>query len=467
MIRFNTRSVLVGAGMAAVGLLTVYGPHWLPGRASASGPAAERAAAPGAAAASGAGAQEKGVAVPTGARVLTERLTEQTIIERQQIVGTVLPLRKSVVGSAVGGRVEEYDINEGEPVQAKQRIARLRTGIIAAEVRAAEAELRARQAELKEYENGVLPEELEQAQARLDTARAVLELRQANLARTRALGDTATPAELEEALSLVEQGMGELQQAQAALKLLRRWPREEKLAATRALAEKAQAELERLTEMQDRHSVFAPFDGFVVEELTEVGQWVQSGDPIAEIWYLKEVYVEIPVVEQVAARLRVGTEGTVEIPAIVDESTGKPRTFSGQVAILPPKTDARARTVPVKLIVSNEIEGKHVLIKPGMFARVELPVGAPRRGLLVRKDAIVLGGVKPLIYVVAASPSDELVKVALPRTVELGIEVGDQVEVRGEIEAGMEVIVRGNERVRPLQPVSPEPLQEGAASPTR
>ena len=51
----------------------------------------------------------------------------------------------------------------------------------------------------------------------------------------------------------------------------------------RARVTAAQAELSRLEEQFDRHTMKAPFDGWVSAEHTEIGQWVMQGDPVAEV----------------------------------------------------------------------------------------------------------------------------------------------------------------------------------------
>src|SRR5262245_65515204 len=91
-------------------------------------------------------------AAPTAPRVLVTAARADTIAEPRTFVGTVKPIRHSLVGSAVAGRVEEYLINEGDAVKAGQPMAHLRRGIIKAEVDASRATLTMRQAELAEME---------------------------------------------------------------------------------------------------------------------------------------------------------------------------------------------------------------------------------------------------------------------------------------------------------------------------
>jgi multidrug efflux pump subunit AcrA (membrane-fusion protein) len=78
-------------------------------------------------------------------------------------------------------------------------------------------------------------------------------------------------------------------------------------------------------------------------------------------------------------------------------------------------------------------------------------VGRAASVKVVPKDALVLGGPTPVIFVVdgtnAATPPVAGTVRAVP--VELGAAVGGNVEVRSDIEPGRLVVVRGNERLRP------------------
>ena len=81
-----------------------------------------------------------------------------------------------------------------------------------------------------------------------------------------------------------------------------------------------------------------------------------------------------------------------------------------------------------------------------MLCRVSLAVGKPESVLAVPKDAVVNLGQQHLLYVVRDG-------VAQPLQVQLGSASDSMVEVKGKIEAGMQVVTRGNERLRPGQPV--------------
>ena len=95
-----------------------------------------------------------------------------------------------------------------------------------------------------------------------------------------------------------------------------------------------------------------------------------------------------------------------------------------------------------------------------MFVRVWLDVGEPTPQLLVPKDALVLGGPAPIVYVV--TPSPEGPPTVRPVPVKTGESMGTLICVMAELAVGDLVVTRGNERLRPGQQV----VVPGAAPPS-
>ena len=384
-------------------------------------------------------------AAPLPPKVLVTPAALADIPEQRTFVGTVWPVRRSLVGSAAPGRVEEYLVNEGDPVKQGQPIAKLRRGIIQAELNAAKAIHDVRLAELKELETS-FQDEVDQAQAKVEIAEANLTYRQAKLLRSKSLGTSISRELLEEDSSLSAQAAATVREAQSALRLMTDGARQQKTEQARASAAAQAAEVERLSEQFERHTMFAPFDGFVNAEHTEVGQWVMQGDPVAEIVELKQVEIGIAVLEDYIPDLDSQTMATVEVPALGT------RTFQGQMAIINPLADAKTRTFSVKVRLDNDLSSGQPLIKAGMLARVTLPIGKPKPHVLVPKDAVVLGQ-SPTVFVAQNAGGKTVVK---PVPVRMGSAHGLWVAVEGELKEGDQVIVEGNERVRPGQEVRPQ-----------
>jgi RND family efflux transporter MFP subunit len=274
-------------------------------------------------------------------------------------------------------------------------------------------------------------------------------------------GQALSKEERDEIVALAVEAEQAYLDAKAAYDLAVAGPRKEQIAQAAAQVAMQEATVNRLKDQMKKHTVVAEFAGYVTAENTEVGQWLMQGDPVAEVAALDEVEVVAQVVEQYVPHVRVGMEVSVEIPAIGREP------LAGVVSAVVPQADVQARTFPVKVRLKNQLTSDGPLVKSGMYARVMLPTAEKQLALLVPKDALVLGGAQPLVYVVnLPSPGATQGKVQ-PVPVQLGLSQGSQIQISGGLAAGQLVVVQGNERLRPGQDVKVQRVIPAADSDSR
>jgi HlyD family secretion protein len=384
-------------------------------------------------------------------------IANRSVSPTQKILGTIMPSRRAVIGSAVDGRVVEFLVRQGDRVDKDQPLASLLTATIELELEAAQAELLLREQELEELKNGSLPEEIEQAKARLDAIRIATEYLEKDKQRLNKLGATSaiSISEFEKSISLWLEAQQRAIEAKAAYVLALAGPRPEKIKQAESRVAIQRAIVEKLRDQIAKHTMYSRFAGYVTVEHTEVGQWLPRGEPVAEIIAIDEVDVLAKVVEDQIPFIHLGDEVEVEVPAL------NGLTMPGTVFAIVPEADERSRTFPVKVRVKNEVNSEgEPLLKAGMLARVALATSETQTVLMVPKDALVLGGQSPMVWtLVAASvkPAQNgmLEGDALAVPVDLGIEHRDWIEVRGEFEPGTNVVVRGNERIPPAGPGGP------------
>jgi multidrug efflux pump subunit AcrA (membrane-fusion protein) len=108
-----------------------------------------------------------------------------------------------------------------------------------------------------------------------------------------------------------------------------------------------------------------------------------------------------------------------------------------------PEGNPNPRTFIVHVTLANE----GAKIKSGMEARGTFNLGSVKDALLVPKDAVVTVGGNRMVYVL----SD---KTAQPLPVEIVGYYNGHVAIKGPVQVGAQVVVRGNERLRPGQPVT-------------
>ncbi|WP_182868527.1 efflux RND transporter periplasmic adaptor subunit [Stieleria mannarensis] len=393
------------------------------------------------------------------APVAVAETVQMDVAAGQTFVATVMPLKRAVVGSAVDGRVVELVVHEGERVAQGGTLAKLLTATIELELAAAQAELDLRNQELAELEAGSRPNEIEQAKAKMLAAKAEMEFGQAQLLRLQQLrkSNSASPEEFELVKSQASQREQVYLELKAAYDLMVEGPRTERIAQARAQVAFQQAMVDRIQDRIKKYTIMSRFDGYVVTEHVDEGTWVQSGDPVMEVVALDEVEVYAYVVEQHAAHITPGMTVRVDVPALPDEL------FTGQITTVIPQADAKARTFPVKIRVPNTITDSGPLLKAGMYARVQLPVGPPQRAVMVPKNALVLGGPQPLVYVVENGEGNS--HSVRPVPIRVGVAMPNLIQAIGPLEAGQLVVVEGNERLRPGQSVRISRVVKPASTP--
>jgi len=376
------------------------------------------------------------------APVVVTPIVEREVGAWRSFVGTVEPSRLSTVGGEVEGVVVEYLAREGDRVEQGQPLAKLRTRLLELRLTAERSTLELREHALAELQNGSRPEEIDEARARLGRAQIAVEVNDWKLARAKKLQKTnvISETELYDARLAARQASDDLRAEEAAFKLVEAGPRKERIAQALAQTKVQEARVAQLEDALERHTICAPFDGYVVAEHTEVGQWLAKGAAVAAIAALDEVDVRVPVVEDYVRGVKLGMEVDVTIDALPGQR------LRGRLNAIVPQADTRARTFPVKIRVKNPRGESGVLIKAGMFARIHVPVGQKRLALVVPKDALVLGGAQPVLFVVRDGA-------ARPVPVTTGIAVDSLIQVEGEVAAGDLVVVRGNERLQPNQKV--------------
>ena len=381
--------------------------------------------------------------------VVVATVIEADVRAGQRVVGTVKPLRTSRIGSALDGRVLQFLVDEGQMIRKGQTLAQLRTKTLEIEQAAATAELQLALSRLSELENGSRPEDIAEADAIMQAARAAAKNADSRLERMESLarGSASSLGELDDAKERADAARFALKANQALLQRIQEGPRKETIAQAEAQVELQKQKLELIKDRLKKSTIIAPFDGFVSAEFTEEGAWINRGDPVVEIIQMDEVEILAPVTAEMVVGLRNGDVIRIEFPEIPNQI------LTGKVDRIVPVAAAQARTYPVYLRLKNKFENETPMLLAGMLARVDIPVGQRKKYPLVPKDALVLNGNDRSVFVVEYDKNDSSNQSAtgLVRKVpvELGVALDDRIQVIGEIQAGDFVVVEGNERLVP------------------
>ncbi len=199
-------------------------------------------------------------------------------------------------------------------------------------------------------------------------------------------------------------------------------------------AESLKAEVERIEIELQKKIIRAPFDGVVIERHVDRGDWLDEGSAVAKLAKDDVVDIVASVSEKYIPFIRVG----MPVKATVNGDE-----ISGSVIAVVPRGDVATRTFPVKIRTPNTL----ALIE-GMSASVVLPVGKPRQSLVVPRDAVIGAFGQNVVYAVNQAKARMIpVEVIGYQDLTAGVQSADLAE-------GMQVVVKGNERLRDGQMVS-------------
>ncbi|MDA0738248.1 MAG: efflux RND transporter periplasmic adaptor subunit [Nitrospirae bacterium] len=320
------------------------------------------------------------------APVRVAMVMKQPIHQSVTLVGTVEPWKRSIVASEIEGLVQVYPAKEGMQVSRGQLLARLRTQ--------------------------TLNIQLDSVLASHREARTRYQQAKQDLGRVRVLFEKELVTQKEFDDAQTEEG------------------------ALRERLSQLGTEIRRVKDQLQKSQIAAPFDGWVTQEFTEIGQWVEEGGQIVELVDLSHVQVEVPLPERYVGDLHIGDSVLVTFDGLPDAPV------KGTVYSVVAQADRVARTFPVKFDIPNP----NLSIKSGMVSRVTLQVGRPHDGVVIPKDALVLRGGKEFVFLVNEGTVGQV-------PVKSVVHLDEIVEITGEVQEGMSVVVEGNERLFPGQPV--------------
>lgn len=172
----------------------------------------------------------------------------------------------------------------------------------------------------------------------------------------------------------------------------------------------------------------SPVSGIVTEKKAVQGMRFMPGEMLYQVADLSSVWVLADVFEQDIGLVKAGAKAQVRVDAYPD------RRFEGKVTYVYPTLNAATRTAQVRV----ELVNPERLLKPGMFANVELAVAARNSTVTVPVSAVIDSGMRRIVLVQAQEGRFE------PREVKLGARGDDEVEVLDGVREGEDVVVAAN-----------------------
>jgi RND family efflux transporter MFP subunit len=334
-------------------------------------------------------------AIPVG----VDAVSAEPISETAAVIGRFVSRQAGEVAAQSKGAVADVLVEVGDRVSTGQVMVQLITDRL-------------------ELNSDLKRAEVRSAEALLGVARSQQTLAEQELTRMSSLSESAA----------FSQARFEDSQQMVAIA-------EARVAAARAELLSAQAELALVEDELADAAILAPYNGVVVFRHTEVGSYLNVGDPVTSL--LNDAWIEIEA-DVPSIRIRGLAVGTVIQVTLDNGQSGE--AFVRAVGV---SEDPQARTRPVrftpawKVIAGELADGQSVTLK--------IPSGPQTDVITVNKDAVIRSGLETAVFVVMEANVAGGTGIAEERAVTLGGAIGNRFVVLTGLRVGELTVIRGNE----------------------
>jgi membrane fusion protein (multidrug efflux system) len=205
----------------------------------------------------------------------------------------------------------------------------------------------------------------------------------------------------------------------------------EQLDQARAAFEEVRAQLVRAEETALDYAIAAPWNGVVSSVLVKEGEFVAPRTALLEMYDPSSLVIRAAVPEKYAAGISAGMAVSVSLDAWPDDL------MQGHIARVYPYLDPRLRTQTLEITLDKPVD-----LLPGMFARLKVLLKTEDHAVTVPVEALVAMPNGGSVVFVAVNGK------AIARPVETGIEADNRIQIVAGIQAGDQVIVAGNEKLK-------------------
>jgi HlyD family secretion protein len=359
------------------------------------------------------------------AEAMTVPVKLQDLRVRIQASGTVTPIQSVNISPKSAGRLVELLVDQGDRVRAGQVVARMEDRDLQARLAQAEATLAQAKARYLKALNGSRPEEIAQAQGRVDAALAAAQLARERRARNLSLYQQGAISRdsYDAVLADERKAQADLKVAQESLAQTRRGNRSEDIADAEAAVDQAEAQVQQIQVEINDTIIRAPFSGIITQKYASVGAFVtpttsasatSSATSTSIVAIASDLEVVARVPETSVSQIRPGQ--AVEIQA--DAYPGK--RFKGTVRLVAPEAVVDQNVTSFQVWVALQTGQRE--LKSGMNVSLVFMGDRIKNTLVVPAVAIVSEKGKTGVLV-AGDGKPQF------RPITIGVSMGDQTQV--------------------------------------
>ena len=273
-------------------------------------------------------------------------------------------------------------------------------------------------------QNGARAEDVQAMEAQVAQAEAALKLAYAQ-------ADTKTWEKDRELAQSQVEAAGAMLRAAEALIDAKSW--EAEIIAAETTMEQAKVALDLAQERLGDATITAPIAGILSMRYLDLGGLASPTAPIFEIVDMDTVKATVSVIEADLSKLDPeNQEPWIEVDALAQPVTGK-------ISLISPVLNQASRSAKVEIAIDNAA----LHLKPGMFAKVKIPVDIREDAILLPRSAIIEDSIKnaQTVFVVVGGRSNR-------RQIELGLAEGSRVEITSGLSEGEQVVIAGQHTLK-------------------
>lgn len=307
-----------------------------------------------------------------------------SITRKLSFTGDILSVQQANIFSRVNGNIERIYVDIGDYVSKGKTLATI--------------------------DRSTYQQTVKQTEAVFNQAKAQVENNEVNYLRTKQLFDKGLSSQ------------GDLDNAETVLKV------------SIAQMEAAGAGYQNARIQIGYCNITAPFSGYITKRFLDAGALVSSGtsNSIFMLSDISNLKIMVNVLEKDISSLDYIKTANIRTDAYPDE------VFPGKFKKISQAVDPGTRTMPAEISIDN----KDKLLKPGMFARVEVVLEEHNDVLILPEQCVLKDDTGTFVY----SVTDDLT--AVKKYVEIGINSDNKTEIKSGIGDTEKIVSTGQELLK-------------------
>jgi membrane fusion protein (multidrug efflux system) len=206
-----------------------------------------------------------------------------------------------------------------------------------------------------------------------------------------------------------------------------------------AILKQTQANADAVRAVIEKKTLRAPFAGRLGIRQVNLGEFMEAGKTaIVSLQALDKVYAEFSLPQQDVSRIQKG----LKVRMTTDAYPG--RKFEGVLTSLNPDLDVATRSVRLQATFENP----EALLRPGMFASVEVLLPGDLKTLVIPATAVLSAPFGDIVYVIGTSTNSPDELVVQQQFIRTGARRGDFISVESGLKAGDRVVRSGLFKLR-------------------